>query len=103
MKRYIKFANSRDIALNSLHAIGDWFQRRLDAPGGEMLQPCTTIAAELKISEYEVFRRAYLWYHGRIADNVESEFGRYLSSGCETLPYYVNQFVRYWLPGKLMA
>jgi len=101
MKRYIQFAMDRANALQSLQGIVERIRARIESQDSGEIQGCEIIAAELEISEYEVFRRAYAWYYGHLTAEVESEFSAYLLSGCEHLPCYVNQFTRCWRPGEL--
>lgn len=64
---------------------------------------CADIASELEVSDYEIFMRAYQWYFGNSPASIDKEFKDYLLSGCETLPFYVTQFLREWHPGTLVA
>jgi hypothetical protein len=52
------------------------------------------IAAVLQISEYEIFRIAYLhWFNHQITENrLDSLFKDYLADGA--VPYWVNDFAR---------
>lgn len=103
MKRSTAFVTDRTVPAFVIRIVTGWLVRRpAEVEPPEFLM-CTRLAAELEISEYELFRQASEWYYGRVIDSVESGFGAYLLSGCEILPLYVTHFIRRWRPGVLAA
>ena len=64
---------------------------------------CAELASQFEVSHYELFERAYHWYHGCEFSNIDGDFKDYLLSGCDDIPYYVRQFAREWQPGLLSA
>jgi hypothetical protein len=74
----------------------------LGAKGHEH-RTCAQLASQIEVSHYELFERAYHWYHGCDFSNIDGDFRAYLLSGCDDVPYYVRQFAREWQPGLLSA
>ncbi len=64
---------------------------------------CAALASHIEVSHYELFERAYSWYHGSDYSDIDEDFKDYLLSGCDDIPYYVRQFAREWRPGELAA
>ena len=75
----------------------------MGCPEGHDHRTCAELASRFEISHYEVFVRAYHWYHGRDFLAIDGDFKAYLLSGCDAVPPYVRQYVREWQPGSLSA
>lgn len=78
--------------------------REPEAPTPLTGTACADLAGEWEVSEYDIFSQAFQWYYADFRPrDVDADFHRYLTSGCEEIPFYVSQFIRHRQPARLAA